>query len=163
MRPAETRSSPRLGTMEQWRFTHYGGSPGKAWACTNLWAQWEVPMSAEGAAWCHCEATPDNLCTVMALRSLKTGRKQMSLVSSRRERGLQRTTGWSVSPWSLGRGWNKLCWKLFLNTLKTRKWLGVISMDLWRGKHVWPTWQTSTTKSFAWWRRGEWGMIAPWA
>lgn len=30
-------------------------------------------MSAEGAACCHCKATPDNLCT---LRVLKTGRKK---------------------------------------------------------------------------------------
>lgn len=141
--------------MKQWRFTHLEGGSGcvqKNWACTNLWVQREVPMSAEGAAWCHCKATPDNLCTP---RILKTGRKQMSLAFSRRagkrDEGNYRLASLTLIP-------RKAMEQAMMKTVSEHikdKWFGVINMDLWRGNHVWLTWQTSTTKLFAWWRRGE--------
>jgi len=45
-------------------------------------------------------------------RFLKSGKKQMSLASSRQARKkTQVTTGWSASPVSLERGWSKYSWK----------------------------------------------------
>lgn len=59
----------------------------------------------------------DPLCI---LRILKNGRKQMSLTFSRRARKSCRELQAGQSHLDSQEGeWNKLCWKLFLNTLKT--------------------------------------------
>lgn len=41
---------------------------------------------------------------------------------------------------------SKSSWKPLSNIWKTRRWLGVVSMDLWKENHAWPTWLLYTMK-----------------
>jgi len=59
-------------------------------------------------------------------RFLRTGRKQISLLSWRIARGrIWRNMEWSTLSQSLARRWSKTCWKPFPRIWKGRRWLGV--------------------------------------
>lgn len=66
----------------------------------------------------------------------KKKKKQISALSSRRARRIRGTTGLNSIP---GRC-NNYSWKPFLGKGKTTRWLGVVSMYLWRENGAWPTW-----------------------
>jgi len=75
---------------------------------------------------CHCVTVLDDLWKMMAIRRVSWGLKK-SLCDCQLQEG--EPTG---SPQFLEWRWNKLLRKSFLNTWKTRKWLVVISKNLWR-------------------------------
>lgn len=79
-------------------------------------------------------------------RFLRTGKKQMSLLSSKRVRKrMWGTACQSTSPRSPGIWWINESWKPFPNILKTGRWLGVVSMDLWKEAIL------DQPDSFLWW------------
>lgn len=38
---------------------------------------------------------------------------------------------------------------------RTNRWLGAVSMFVWKGDHTWPTWWPSTMRWLPWWMKGE--------
>lgn len=56
------------------------------------------------------------------------------------KKGQEGTKGWSTSPQPLGRQWSKCFWKLLPNKWRSRRGLGVVSMDLRQGNNSCPAW-----------------------
>lgn len=63
---------------------------------------------------------------------------------------IQGTTGVSFSPQSLRRWWKRSSWDAFSNTWRTRRWSGVVSMDLQRRNYAWSTSLPHTMRWLAW-------------
>lgn len=74
--------------------------------------------------------------------------------SRRVKRGIHRNTGWSVSCWSLEDD-STILLESISKHMKTRRWLGVVSMDLWSGNHTSSTWQPSFYNKLA-------GLVEEW-
>lgn len=72
------------------------------------------------------------------------------------------TKGQSASPQSLARWWKNSLRKAFPNVWRARGWLGVVSMDLWRGNHAWRTTWPYAMRWLAWLMWGEqWMLFQP--
>lgn len=65
------------------------------------------------------------------------------------------TAGWSDSSWTTGWWWSQPSWKPFPNTVRKKRWSGIVNRDFWRGNHAWPISWPYTAKSLVQLTAGE--------